>query len=190
MATTDPVPGGDQGQEEYTGTLARNSRVILRTKIWLFSLECVHTWNYIHLEVLSVVPRHSVLLQHYLVWKIFLWQAVVDKLFPAWAHGQFEVCFVGSILFLRSYLSKKALKLSFSWQGTGSLPYLLWHLTFQSCTVHCLPKTFPKTFNFKGYMDDNPFCHQKNSQIESHCKNNQLEADPSGVSPAGGKNLN
>lgn len=71
----------------------------------------------------------------------------------------------------------------------GSLPFLLWHLTFQSCTVHCLPKTFPKTPNFKGYMDDNPFCHQKNSQIESHCKNNQLGVDPSGVSPAAGKEL-
>lgn len=32
-------------------------------------------------------------------------------------------------------------------------------------------------------MDGNPFCHQKNSQIESHCKNNQLEADPNGVLP-------
>jgi len=38
-------------------------------------------------------------------------------------------------------------------------------------------------------MDGNPFCHQKNSQIESRCKNNQLEVDPSGVSPILRKNI-
>lgn len=103
-------------------------------------------------------------------------------------------CFVGSTLPPRSQLQKSVLIGSSKWQ----VPVNNWlsrassALAAYKSDLHSLQPSYlnlHQKMHFKGYMDGNPFCHQKSSQIESHCKNNQLEADPSGVSPKLRKNI-
>lgn len=89
---------------------------------------------------------------------------------------------------------KRSVLKSFEWQVPVNELALQWITCFGSLQVRSAVCSLPnlmlhQKMHFKGYMDGNPFCHQKSSQTESHCKNIQLEADPSGVSPKLRKNI-